>query len=281
MWSGPPVSGARSWNGETCYTFSSSKAISFFGTANSILTHVRERLHDPARSRVRFLVLDYRLVSGMDSSAAFSFVRLRRLAEAQHVLLVFAHLASALQHQLERSGFPNLPDAHCRLFSTLDYSIEWCENQMLADTGVALSQQQRTDRLPAPVGTATLMQYFELRHMPAGEVLIGQGGPSDALYWIERGQVSALLELGDGQQLRLRTMGAGTMVGELGLYLGVPRTASVITDQPTTYFRLTRDTLHEMRRHDPALASALDEFMIHLLAERLVSLNKTVEALLQ
>ena len=124
------------------------------------------------------------------------------------------------------------------------------------------------------------MQYFELRHMLAGEVLIGQGDPSDALYWIERGQVSALLELGDGQQLRLRTMGAGTMVGELGLYLGVPRTASVITDQPTTYFRLTRDTLHEMRRHDPALASALDEFMLHLLAERLVSLNKTVEALL-
>ena len=62
--------------------------------------------------------------------------------------------------------------------------------------------------------------------------------------------------------------------------LGVPRTASVITDQPTTYFRLTQDTLHEMRRHDPALASALDEFMLHLLAERLVSLNKTVEALL-
>ena len=29
----------------------------FFGTANSILTHVRERLHDLARSRVRFLVL--------------------------------------------------------------------------------------------------------------------------------------------------------------------------------------------------------------------------------
>ena len=196
----------------------------FFGTANSILTHVRERLHDPARSRVRFLVLDCRLVSGMDSSAAFSFVRLRRLAEAQHVLLVFAHLTSALQHQLERSGFPNLPDAHCRLFSTLDYGIEWCENQMLADTGVALSQplpfgQQLTDPLPAPVGTATLMQYFELRHMPAGEVLLGQGDPSDALYWIERGQVSALLELSDGQQLRLRTMGAGTMVGELGLYL--------------------------------------------------------------
>jgi SulP family sulfate permease len=259
----------------------------FFGTTNSLLTHVRERLHDPARSRVRFLVLDFRLVSGMDSSAAFSFIRLRQLAEAQHVLLVFTSLPPALQHQLERSGFPPLPDAHCWLFSTLDYGIEWCENHLLADASGAVSQplpltQQLTHRLPAPVDAATLMQYFEPLHLQAGEVLIGQGDSSDALYWIESGQVSMLWKLPDGQQRRLLTMGAGTMVGALGFYLGMPQTASVITDQPITYFRLTRDALHEMKRRDPALASALDELIIHLLAERLMNLNnKTTVALLQ
>ena len=86
----------------------------------------------------------------------------------------------------------------------------------------------------------------------------------------------------DGQQRRLLTMGAGTMVGALGFYAGMPQTASVITDQPLTYFRLTRDALQEMKRHAPTLASALDELMIHLLAERLMSLNnKTTVALLQ
>jgi hypothetical protein len=37
-----------------------------------------------------------------------------------------------------------------------------------------------------------------------------------------------------------------------------------------------------MKRRDPVLASALDELMIHLLAERLMGLNnKTTAALLQ
>jgi SulP family sulfate permease len=259
----------------------------FFGTTNSLLTQVRERLHNPARSRVRFLVLDFRSVSGMDSSAAFSFIRLRQLAEARDVLLVFTQLTPALQHQLERSGFPHLPDARCQLFPNLDYGIEWCENHLLADTGRAVSQplpltQQLTNRLPAPVDTATLMQYFEPLHLPAGEALVSRGDPADALYWIETGQVSMLWTLPDGQQRRLLTMGAGTMVGALGFYLGMPQTASVVTDQPSTYFRLTRDALREMKRRDPALASAFDELIIHLLAERLMILNnKTTVALLQ
>jgi SulP family sulfate permease len=259
----------------------------FFGTTNSLLTHVRARVQDPARARVRFLVLDFRSVSGMDSSAAFSFIRLRQLAEAQHVLLVFTSLMPALQHQLENSGFPPLPDALCRLFSNLDYGLEWCENHLLADVDGAVSQplplaQQLMNRLLVPVDTATLMQYFEPLHLPAGEALVRQEDSADALYWIERGQVSMLWTLPDGQQRRLLTMGAGTMVGALGFYLGMPQTASVITDQPLTYFRLTRDALPAMKRRDPALASALDELMIHLLAERLMSHNnKTTVALLQ
>jgi SulP family sulfate permease len=222
----------------------------------------------------------------MDASAACSFARVRQLATAHHVVLVCTHLTVALQHQLEKSGGTPLPDASCRLFATLDYGVEWCENHLLADAGVALSppqplSRQLTELLQAPVDTARLRQYFAPHHLPAGAVLIGQGDPADALYWIEQGQVSAVLELADGQRLRLRTTGAGTLMGELGVYLGMPRTASVITEQPTMYLRLTREALHEMRRHDPALAAALDALVIRLLAERLASLNTTVEALLQ
>ena len=71
------------------------------------------------------------------------------------------------------------------------------------------------------------------------------------------------------------------MVGEVGFYLGMPSTASVITDQPTTYFRLMRDAWHEMRCRDPAIASGLDASVMCLLAERLVNISRTVKALLQ
>jgi len=80
--------------------------------------------------------------------------------------------------------------------------------------------------------------------------------------------------------VRLRTMGAGTVVGEMGLYLQQARSASVVADAPTVVHRLTAEALDRMEHSDPAAAAALHRFMAHLLAERLANTNKTLQALL-
>ena len=71
------------------------------------------------------------------------------------------------------------------------------------------------------------------------------------------------------------------MVGELGFYLGIPRTTSVMTEQPTTCWRLSRDALQAMKMHAPEGAAAFYELTIHAFAERLANTSKTVEVLLQ
>ena len=80
--------------------------------------------------------------------------------------------------------------------------------------------------------------------------------------------------------VRLRRTGAGTTLGELGFYLDLPRTASVVADKPGKAYRLSVASLARMESEQPQLAAALHRFMAYLLAERLVNTTQTLETLL-
>jgi CRP-like cAMP-binding protein len=91
--------------------------------------------------------------------------------------------------------------------------------------------------------------------------------------------VSSRLRLADGRELRLRTMGPGAVIGEMGLYLGQPRSASVVTDQPTHLYCLSAVALETMHRETPAMAAGFHRFVASLLAERLAHANATLQTL--
>jgi len=74
--------------------------------------------------------------------------------------------------------------------------------------------------------------------------------------------------------LRLRTMGSGTVVGEVGLFLGGTRAASVVTEQPCTVYCLTGAALDRMNREQPDLALAFHRYLICQLGERMASNSK-------
>lgn len=52
----------------------------FFGTGNRLLTGIRARLMDAAVRPLRFLVLDFKRVSGLDSSVLITFTKLTQYA---------------------------------------------------------------------------------------------------------------------------------------------------------------------------------------------------------
>jgi SulP family sulfate permease len=129
------------------------------------------------------------------------------------------------------------------------------------------------------VPTEKLLLYLEKRHIGKGEHLIRQSEVSECMFFIESGQVTAKLEFDDGRWVRLRSQGPGTMVGEVGLFLGGRRTASVVTEQPSTVYYLSADALSRMRNTDPALALAFHQCLVCLLAERLTSASNMLRDL--
>jgi SulP family sulfate permease len=74
-------------------------------------------------------------------------------------------------------------------------------------------------------------------------------------------------------------MCSGRVVGELGFFLNIRRTASVIADRNSVVYSLSKPELLEMEQNDPEAANAFHRLVVHLLGERVVHLVRTVNAL--
>jgi sulfate permease, SulP family len=257
----------------------------FFGTANALLEQIRARVTDPMEPPVSYLILDFRRVTGLDSSAVISFVKGRQLAEAQGITLLLTNLSEETRRQFERGGL--CEGKGVRFVPDLDHGLEWCENQILdyrritrVNLPLTLSAQL-TDGGLERENAHRLIPFLDKVRIEGGAYLIRQGDESDALYFIERGGVTVYLELEGQQRVRLQSLEGGTVVGELGLYLGTKRSASAIADYQTIAYRLTRSALLAMKEQEPELAAAFHEFMIRQTCERLASVNRLVEAMLK
>jgi SulP family sulfate permease len=259
----------------------------FFGTAQKLLDRIKERLNDPACPRLSFVILDFRQVVLIDSSAVFSITRMKQLAEAQNIKMVWTNLTPAITRLLEKGGLIDEEDERFIILPTLDHGLEWCENQILALQGVTdltgvieKIERQLKYAIPELQDIKRLTKYLEKKEVKQGEYLMHQGDQPDEMYFIEAGLVSAQLELPDGNIMRLRSMRGGTTVGEMGMYLGNARTASVVADRLSIVYRLSKNALKEMEKKDPKVAALLHQWIASLLAERLADNNRTIEALL-
>lgn len=259
----------------------------FFGTSNKLLAQVRERARDAALPGLRFAILDFRQVTGVDSSALMSFMKMRQLAETCEFVLVFTAVSDELNQALQREGFSQTQDQVFNSFPSLDHGVEWCENESLAseneelDGGTQPLMKLMAEQLREPEAAEKLMRYLEKRDASEGEYLMRQGAAADEIYFIESGWVTVQLELETGSQIRLRRMGPGTVVGEMGVYTGAPRSASIVMDDPGTVYRLSAENLRKMENEEPGIASQFHQFVVRLLAERLSHDGAFIRALLE
>ncbi len=257
----------------------------FFGTASSLLDRIKERLNDARQQEARFVVIDFRRVTGLDSSAVLVFTKARQLAGSRGITLVLSGVGDRLRRQLERGGFAEDPDGGIRILPDLDRGVQWCEDRLLEEAGAPSTAEPPPleDQLRAALGSVDptwVLPYLEAIEVDAGETLMRQGEPSDGLYFLESGRLTVQLESAEGGRMRLRTMGPGTVVGEVTLYLRTPRTASVVAEVPSRLHRLSADALARMERGDPTVAAAVHRMFARLLAERLTDTLNEVEALL-
>ena len=253
----------------------------FFGTSNLLLNRIRAHLGGAEPGHPRFVLLDFRRVTGIDSSVSLSLDKLVQYAQAYALTLIVTNLPPQLRGPFERVAPSAPPEARIRFFADLDHGLEYAENHLLLQAAGALDET--IERQLHEVGgedheIATLMRRVERITYAEGEPLIRQGEESHDLYYIERGSVTIRLRLPDGRGVRLRTMGAGTVIGEIAVYLRLPRSATVVANRETVALRLSGDALRAMREQDPAAAALLHAFMAKQLAEKLVAATQQLAA---
>lgn len=255
----------------------------FFGTAYPLLTFLRNRIKCLGLTLRRFLLLDFSGVSGLDSSAVLTFTKIKHLCEIECVELIFVGLSPKVTRLLEEGGCligvqaekDNEPrKASCHLFPDLDYALGWCEEQILEsemsrrETCVVLGDLFN-EFFDDNTSISDYRSYLEKVEVPRGHILFRQGEVSRDFYLVESGVVTAFMELPDGRKKRMRTMGPGTVVGEMGYYLGKPRSGTTVVERDAVLYRLTDESFSKMEQDEPRLASAIHRFLVRLLATRL------------
>jgi CRP/FNR family cyclic AMP-dependent transcriptional regulator len=92
-----------------------------------------------------------------------------------------------------------------------------------------------------------------LRSYPKNTVFITEGDSSDSVFVILSGKVKAFVSDSEGHELILNTQGPGDYVGEMALD-GKPRSASVVTLEPSTFSVVQREPLRDAIRRNPDFA---------------------------
>ena len=243
----------------------------FFGTANHILDRVRA--HRAGTPALRFIMVDFRLVTGVDSTAIVLFERIAGMAEEEGLDLVLTGLTPAT-----RAQFAELLDGHPERVvdaPDLDRGMARCEDLLLEDaTALVIEAEPFPERL-----LTHLAPHLVALTVAPGEQLMRLGDPTPGMFLITEGRATVLMETADGEDVRLRNLQEGTVLGEISLYRGEPCGATVVADTTCEVLHLTPTAFDQLGDRDPVAAAELHRFVAWILAGRLEHANRAVKAL--
>jgi CRP/FNR family transcriptional regulator, cyclic AMP receptor protein len=126
-----------------------------------------------------------------------------------------------------------------------------------------------------PADLTALAHASRERSYSAGQVILRQDAPGDAMYVVIEGRVKVVLIGEDGREVILSVLGAGAVFGEMSLLDDAPRSAHVVAMTPCRVMTLYRGSFHERLRASPDLCLA----MLAALSSRLRAADDRIRAL--
>ena len=110
--------------------------------------------------------------------------------------------------------------------------------------------------------------------LDADQVLFVAGETGDGCYRIDSGLLKVGLVAPSGRERILSVLGPGTMVGELSMISGAPRSATVTAMRASTLYFVSRPVFEAYARDRPAIYKDL----LLMLARRLIDSSETLAA---
>jgi CRP/FNR family transcriptional regulator, cyclic AMP receptor protein len=110
---------------------------------------------------------------------------------------------------------------------------------------------------------------------PDKNVIFQEGDSGEVLFIILSGKVKVLLTGKNGQEFILSHLGSGNFFGEMAILESAPRSASVITVEPSEFFLLGQKALKELLTNHPDIAMKI----LKNLSQRLRKVSEQVRSL--
>ena len=133
----------------------------------------------------------------------------------------------------------------------------------------SLSPQHDEDMIRCFEGVAVRKRF------PRNTVIFSKGDESDSLYVVCRGKVKVLIDDEQGKEIVLSVMGPGEYFGEMAAIDGVPRSATVVTQEPAELLMVRRNDFRNILSTNPAMVFNL----LKVLLGRLRKADHKIETL--
>lgn len=255
----------------------------FFGTANNLYEEVKRLFKGSQVQPLQFVILDFAMVNGLDTTGLLSFEKMLDYTRGRRATLVLSGLTGRAKDQFEKGGFVEAVDG-LMLQPNLDRAIEFCETHVIVENSSTFRRERSLKKhlmklIPSEAGVEALIGYMEKRTYIPGEYLMRTGDPPSEIIFIESGQVTVQLEPEGEAPVRLETTGGGRAVGELGFYLGRPRTADVVADTDTRAYVLSQEAFEKIKQENAEALHVLSQVIIHQSSERIVAMTRALDAL--
>ncbi len=117
---------------------------------------------------------------------------------------------------------------------------------------------------PFQARIVVLMAHLEQAR--PGTYITRKGELKGELYVLLSGQADVYIDPDRGS---IREMGRGEVIGEMGLVRNMPRSADVVTSQPSEYLVLDEEFLNRIQRRYPRIASKVFLNLTRILSDRL------------
>ncbi len=113
------------------------------------------------------------------------------------------------------------------------------------------------------------------RQFPKNTVIVSQGDDTDSFYVIVQGKVDVFLQNDKGKEIIINTLGLCESFGELAPLGGIPRQASIITTEDSTFGIISRQVFMDTLLVKPSIGMRI----IDLLITRIQDLTEEVSSL--
>lgn len=236
----------------------------FFAKADRLYRELAPEIARGAR-----VVLHLRRVQQVDLTALHILLQLHRALAERGGELSFCevHAGLGLGEDMGRAlarVSPEVRPGDVRTFVGSDEALEYAEDQLLAEAGLAPAEAHRLGLADMEfcqgldaTGLAALAEVMRPCSVAPGEYVFRQGERDDSLFLVLSGMVDIRLATTAHHYLRLAAYGPGTEFGEIAFLDPGERTASAVARAPTELLALDRRGFSRLLERSPESAATV------------------------
>jgi SulP family sulfate permease len=245
----------------------------FFGSVSGVATQIRERLAQ-ADAPLDVVIVDFARVADIDSSAFAVLDELADDAAAAGAVLIWSDLDDAAISVLDRVDSTSV----ALQADDLDAALETAEDHLLrVASGHATDDEEEDDDADEDLHeySPELLAWFSTRTHSATEIIFEEGGASDELVIVVSGSVHVSHIDRNNRVVRLRTLSAGAIIGEMGFLTGGRRSATVTALSDLELLVLGAQAHSRLRAEHPDLVIELYDRVLRSTADLAAAINRS------